>query len=108
MDFEIKPMFNLAPEIQTSVPHYKEDHISRFIYCNPSVVKATLFHFFHKHRSTCYKIRKDTKVYFYLITSKNEKYSKFKQVGFTTIDRNKVQSTAVVESQELMAKAFDT
>ena len=52
VDYEIKPMSNLAPEIQTSVPHYRENHISRFIYFNPSVVKATLFHFFHKHIDT--------------------------------------------------------
>ena len=46
VDLSIKLMFDLDEDTRISVPHYRASHISKYIYFGPSMVKATIFHFF--------------------------------------------------------------
>ena len=102
----LKPMIELDEGTRRDVPHYNELHISNFVYAGPSIVKLTKFHFHHYGRTNWYKIQNGTRVYYYLISSENEKYSDFKQVGLRIINRDNEEVIIPDPNFKLMAKAY--
>ena len=89
VDNVIKPMFDLDIATRLLIPHYRcaSLHISKFIFANPSMVIPLYLNSFHDSSNYHYEIKEDTRVYYYLINSRNEKYKEFIQVGMRTLHR---------------------
>ena len=74
-------MEDLDIQTRLNISHYDVSHkVSQFVYAITSIVRATQFHVYHSNRG-CYKMKKDARVYFYLISSENENYMFSEQQG---------------------------
>ena len=102
-DYLIKPLDKLADAKQSSIPHQRDGDSNECVYFGPSIIRATSFHFYHSNRCLHYKIAKDTKVYYYLITSNNESYHSFKQIGLRRLNETHVDNPS--PSFRLLARA---